>query len=104
WQTAPDWKMLGQPLDAEQRRGFVGSRAHSRTCIAWRSPPLSRLKHIEGVKISTPGRAQITGSTHNQCTRMYSSSPHSGLDGDTPRPRNDSPADRMIAMLIRLVA
>ncbi len=72
--------------------------------MAWRSPSLSRLKHIEVMKIITPGNAAITGSTHSAWRRLLSISPHSALGGVTPRPRNDSPADRMMPMLIRLVA
>src|SRR5690242_12589511 len=43
-QSAAHREMLGQPVDRQQC-------GHSRTSIAWRNPSLSRLKHIEVMKI-----------------------------------------------------
>src|SRR2546423_5897998 len=111
--------MLGQVVDGQQRLGLAGvfapvtarigiregcalQPAHSRTSIAWRRPSLIRLKHIEVMKIMTPGRAATSGDTHNAWRKLLSISPHSALGGVTPRPRKLSPAAKMIQMLMRL--
>ena len=72
--------------------------------IALRSPSLTRLKHSEVIRIATPGNAATTGLTKIACRYALSISPHSGLGGVTPSPRNDSPAERIMLMLTRLVA
>ena len=91
-QSALEGKMLGEVFDDQKRLGAAGllgrlapwpsglSRqpetirdcrqvslhlAHSRTSMAWRRPSLIRLKHIEVMKIITPGRAATSGDTHS---------------------------------------
>src|SRR5262245_2668479 len=112
-QTALDREMLGQVLDRQKRRAHRATRTlllassrfvHSRTSMAWRSPSLIRLKHIDVMKIITPGKAATKGETQSACRKLLSISPHSALGGVTPRPRKLSPAAKMMQMLIRLVA
>src|ERR1700741_5649306 len=87
---------------------IVGRKGHvhggSLMSIALRSPSLSRLKHSEVMTIATPGNAATIGLTKIAWRSAFSISPHSGLGGVTPRPRKESPADRMMLMLTRLVA
>src|SRR5262245_20559047 len=125
--------MLGQVLDRQERPGFdqlacaginggptepspgvatgcayeegcILRHVHSRTSMAWRRPSLIRLKHMEVMRIMTPGKAATSGDTHSAWRRLLSISPHSALGGVTPRPRKLNPAARMMQMLIRLVA
>src|SRR5215468_4312957 len=114
--------MLGEVLDREQglgprrialRRGpecaipgrdVMFEQAHRRTSMAWRRPSLIRLKHMEVMKIMTPGSAATRGDAHIPCRRLLSIRPHSALGGVTPRPRKLRPAARMMQMLMRLVA
>src|SRR5262249_61874983 len=113
-QAALDGEVLGQVFDHQQGRACRCARphlpatpfrfVHSRTSMAWRSPSLIRLKHIEVMKIITPGKAATNGETQSACRKLLSISPHSALGGVTPRPRKLSPAAKMIEMLIRLVA
>src|SRR5258708_23843012 len=72
--------------------------------IALRRPSLNRLKHSEVMTIATPRKAATIGSTKIAWRSALSIKPHSGLGGVTPRPRKDSPADRMMLMLTRLAA
>ena len=56
-EAALEREVLGQIADGEEQP------AHSLTSIAWRSPSLIRLKHIDVTKIITPGSAATTGFT-----------------------------------------
>src|SRR6476661_4515758 len=114
--------MLGEVLDRQHGAGprYVALRrgagrgvpcrdmrleqAHKRTSMAWRRPSLIKLKHMEVMKIMTPGSAATSGDTHSAWRRLLSISPHSALGGVTPRPRKLNPAASMMQMLIRLVA
>src|SRR5215469_4385383 len=106
---APGREVLLEAAHEQQwvrRAAGIVQRAHDGNLmsIALRSPSLSKLKHSEVIRIATPGRAATIGLTKIACRKALSISPHSGLGGVTPSPRNDSPADRMMLMLTRLVA
>src|SRR5262249_10842329 len=125
-QSALESEMLGQILDRQERPGLADGgptglspdvaagcayeegcilrHAHSRTSMAWRRPSLIRLKHMEVMKIMTPGKAATRGDTHSAWRRLLSISPHSALGGVTRRPRKLNPAAKMMQTLIRLVA
>ena len=49
------------PAPGHERRRMLRLAAHSRTSMAWRRPSLIRLKHIEVMKIMTPGSAATSG-------------------------------------------
>src|SRR5208283_5877398 len=72
--------------------------------IALRSPSLSRLKHSEVIRIATPGSAATSGLTKMAWRNALSIRHHAGLGGVTPSPRKESPAERIMLMLTRLVA
>src|SRR5258708_3111051 len=99
-------KMLLQVAHDQQRlcraAAIVGRKGHvhdgSLMSIALRNPSLSRLKHSEGRTIASPGKAATIGLTKIAWRKALSISPHSGFGGVTPRPRNESPADRMMLM------
>jgi hypothetical protein len=101
-EAAHGQQRLGRPSAVDLREGEGG--AHVFTSMAERRPSEKRLKEIDVMKITKPGRAATQGCTYMAVRSVFSISPHSGSGGRTPSPRKDSPEARIIETEIRLVA
>ena len=85
--------------DVEQR--LIAVVRGSRTS---RRPSPSRLNESEQKKIARPGKTASRGACETYDCASESITPHDGVGGWTPRPRNDSTASPMIAAGIVTVA
>ena len=104
WTTPRLLRRGSRPLSGKclvRSRTVEEQAAHSLTSIAWRSPSLIRLKHIDVTKIITPGSAAMTGFTHRAYRRLFSMRPHSGFgrrdaeaEEGEPRGQDDADADQ----------